>query len=219
MKLPARSKTALGEVVNGKVSKPQGIIVFGANGSGKTTLGQELARRLNFKHMDIEAYHFEKSSIPYTVERSRETCIRLMLADIEKHKLFVISAVTGDFGETIEQFYTLAAYITAPHDLRMERMKRRSYEQHGTRIQKGGDMYHQHQRFIDFAATRSYVKIDQWAETLACPIIHIDGTVDWRINAAHIAQRFIDMKYSDTPSRSSPLISGRSQNAVRYSVR
>jgi len=35
--------------------KPQGIIVFGANGSGKTTLGRELARILNFKHMDIEA--------------------------------------------------------------------------------------------------------------------------------------------------------------------
>ena len=175
------------------MSNPQGIIVFGANGSGKTTLGRELARRLNFKHMDIEDYHFEKSNIPYTVERSRENCIRLMLADIEKHKSFVISAVTGDFCETIEQFYKLAVYITAPHELRMERIKRRSYEQHGTRIQKDGDMYHQHQRFIDFAASRSLSRIDQWAETLACPIIQIDGTVDWRINAAHIAQRFIDM--------------------------
>lgn len=36
------------------MDKPQGIIVFGANGAGKTTLGRELARILNFKHMDHE---------------------------------------------------------------------------------------------------------------------------------------------------------------------
>ncbi|MDR7855204.1 shikimate kinase [Tissierella sp.] len=52
------------------MSKPHGIIVFGANGSGKSTLGRELANLLNFKYMDIEDYHFYKSKIPYTLERS-----------------------------------------------------------------------------------------------------------------------------------------------------
>lgn len=39
---------------------PHGIIIFRANGSGETTLGRELANMLNFKHMDIEDYNFEK---------------------------------------------------------------------------------------------------------------------------------------------------------------
>ena len=46
------------------MNKSHGIIVFGANGSGKSTFGRELARVLNFKHMDIEDYYFEKSEIP-----------------------------------------------------------------------------------------------------------------------------------------------------------
>lgn len=68
---------------------PHGIIIFGANGSGKTTLGRELANMLNFKHMDIEDYHFEKSQIAYTVERSYEDCLNSILSDIKKHHSFV----------------------------------------------------------------------------------------------------------------------------------
>lgn len=67
------------------MNKPHGIIVFGANGSGKSTLGRELANILNFKYMDIEDYYFEKSKIPYTIERSHEECLNLMLADIKRY--------------------------------------------------------------------------------------------------------------------------------------
>lgn len=172
--------------------KPHGIIVFGANGSGKSTLGCELARLLRFKHMDIEDYHFEKSDIPYTAERSREDCLRLMLADIEKHRSFVISAVTGDFGGTIPLLYELAVYVSAPAELRVKRIERREYERHGERVRKGGDMYEQHVKFVDFAASRSLSRIEQWAETLVCPIIRIDGTEDWRANAAKIAEWYYD---------------------------
>jgi len=175
------------------MSKPHGIIVFGANGSGKTTLGRELARVLNFKHMDIEDYYFEKSEIPYTVERPREDCLKLMLADIEKHRSFVLSAVTGDFGDIISQYYELAVYLSAPLDTRIERIKQRSYEKFGERIREGGDMYEQHLSFVDFASSRSLTPIEQWAETLSCPIIHVDGTEDWRTTAARIAGQYHDM--------------------------
>ena len=172
--------------------KPQGIIVFGANASGKKTVGCELARILNYKFMDIIDYHFEKSEIPYTVERPREECLNLMLADIEKYRSFVITAVTGNFGDIIPQYYELAVYVSAPLELRLERYNKRAFEQHGERVLKGGDMYEQTQKFYDFIASRSLSGIEQWAETLTCPVIHIDGTEDWRVNAANIAERFYE---------------------------
>lgn len=172
------------------MNKPHGIIVFGANGSGKTTLGRELAHILNFKHMDHEDYHFEKAQIPYTAVRPYEDCLSLMLADMEKYRSFVLTAVTGDFGETIPTFYDLAVYISAPLGLRMERIEQRAYKQHGERIHQGGDMYEQHLKFIHFVASRPLSRIEQWAETLTCPIIHIDGTDDWHTNATNIANRF-----------------------------
>ena len=172
------------------MSKPHGIIVFGANGSGKTTLGRELARILNFKHIDHEDYCFEKSETPYTISRPREECEALMLDDIEKYRSFIISACTGDFGDKITQFYELAVYISAPLDIRMERVKQRDYEKYGERVSKGNNMYEQQLNFYDFVANRPLSRIEQWAETLTCPVIRIDGTEDWRINSANIAERY-----------------------------
>lgn len=177
------------------MGSPHGIIIFGANGSGKTTLGRELARILNFKHMDIEDYCFEDSEIPYTHPRSREDFLALMLADIEKHGSFVISTVIGDLGDVIPKYYRFAVYLSAPLELRMKRIKQRSYELYGERVLDGGDMHEQELRFFDFIESRPLTKIDQWAQSLSCPIIYIDGTVGWKINAVNIAKHFINSRY------------------------
>jgi len=183
------------------MNKPHGIIVFGTNGSGKTTLACELARILGFKHIDHEDYAFEKSDIPYTNERSRDEQIKLMLADIEEIRGFVISAVTGDFGEEIESLYDLAVHIEAPCELRIERVKQRDIEKFGERITKGGDMYDGHQKFIEFVASRPLSRIEQWEETLVCPVIRIDGTKDWLMNAAKIAKQW---KENQNPGTENP---------------
>jgi len=142
------------------VSGPNGIIVFGANGSGKTTLGRELARILGFKHMDHEDYAFLESEIPYTRPRPRDECVRLMLSGIEKHGSFVLSAVTGNFGDKITQYYDFAVYMSAPHELRVKRIEWRANNQYEDRVQKGGDMYEQQLIFAGFGSSRSLDKIE-----------------------------------------------------------
>ena len=169
----------------------RGIIVFGANGSGKSTIGRELAKLLKFKYMDIEEYHFIEAEVPYTVERSRQDCIDLMLADIEKYRSFVISAVMGDFGDKITSMYNLAVLVYAPLEIRVERIKRRSLEQYGERVLRGGDMYEKNLKFIDFAASRSLSGIERWAEALACPVIRIDGTKPVSENTKLIVERYL----------------------------
>lgn len=172
------------------MSKSHGIIIFGANGSGKTTLGRELARILNFKHIDHEDYAFEKSDIPYNNERSYDKCVGLMLADIEKSRGFVFSAVTGDFGQDIESLYDLAVYIEAPLELRIERVNQRNIDKFGERVREGGDMYEQQKKFVDFMASRPLSRIEQYTEKLTCPIIRVDGTTDYKHTAVDIAERF-----------------------------
>ena len=172
------------------MSQPHGIVVFGANGSGKTTLGRELAHLLGYKHIDIEDYAFAESEMPYSKPRPQDEYTNLMLDDIGKHGSFVISTVIGDLGEVIPRFYRLAVHLSAPHELRMERMKQRSYARYGERVCEGGDMYISENEFLDFVASRSLAKIERWAETLTCPIISIDGTVDWKLNAAKLAHYY-----------------------------
>ena len=169
---------------------PNGIIVFGANGSGKSTIGRELARVLNYKFMDHEDYAFEKSEIPYTVKRSREECLRLMLADINEYGSFVLCAVTGDFCEEISSLYDFAVYLSAPHEIRMERIKQRAFERYGERVLEGGDMVERQTAFLDFAAKRPLTRIEQWAKTLVCPVMQVDTTKPVFENVELIAEQY-----------------------------
>lgn len=165
---------------------PNGIIIFGANGSGKSTLGRELAQILHWKYMDIETYHFMEAEIPYTASRPRADCIRLMCADMELHRSFVLSAVTGDFGAQIMSWYTRAIWVSAPLETRLERIEHRARVKYRDRVEKGGDIYEQHLQFLNFVASRSLLEIAQWAKTLPCPIQHVDGTMPVSENVRRI---------------------------------
>jgi len=172
------------------MNEQNGIIVFGANGTGKTTLGRELARILDFKHIDHEEYCFEESDIPYTVTRPREIYEALILDDIEKYRSFVITACTGDFDEKITQFYKFGVYMTASFETRMQRIKQREYDKFGERVLFGGDMYEQTLKFHSFVASRSLYKIEKWSRTLTCPVIRINAEEDYKSNAAFIAEQY-----------------------------
>ncbi|TCT11616.1 shikimate kinase [Natranaerovirga pectinivora] len=172
---------------------PNGIIVFGANGSGKSTIARELAEVLNYKYMDIEEYHFIESEIPYTKARTREECLNLMLEDINTHKNFVLSAVTGDFDDYIESMYSFAVLLVAPLEIRIDRVKRRAFVRHGERISEGGDMYKQHLEFVEFVRTRTSDRIAQWNEKLKCPVITIDSTKPISENIELIVQEYFHL--------------------------
>ena len=173
-----------------ELCKPHGIIVFGLNGSGKTTIGRELGRVMNFKHMDIEDYHFRKSEIPYSNPRTCDERLDLMLSDIKKYHSFIISAVMGNFGEEILSMYKLAVYITAPLEIRIKRIKQRQHNKFGKRICKDGDMYEQQLEFLNFVASRSVSPIEQWKETLTCPVVCVDGLEDYKKTAVSIARLY-----------------------------
>ena len=136
---------------------------------------------------------FKNLKFPYTNPRSLDDCLKLMLADIEKHRSFVLSAVTGELGEKIPLMYDLAVYIMVSAEIRIKRIEQRECERYGDRICEGGDMYEQHRKFVDFAASRSLVPIERYAETLSCPVICVDGIADLRENAANTAKLFCEI--------------------------
>jgi thymidylate kinase len=113
-----------------------------------------------------------------------------MLADIEKYDSFVFSAVTGDYGDKISSMYQLGVFLSVPIDIRLERVERRSLEQYGKRVLLDGDMYEQERRFLEFVKTRNLSIIDEWSKTLACPILHLDGTKKISENIQLIIEKY-----------------------------
>lgn len=170
-----------------------GILVFGANGCGKTTLGRELAKAINFRHMDVEDYYFEKSDVLYQNPRAKEDVIKLMLADMSKYGSFVLSAVTGDYGKEIISMYRLAVFLFAPIELRMDRIRKRAVDQHGDAALPNGELYENTEKFIEFAQAIDLSQIDRWAGTLSCPIIRLDATSPISQNTEKIIKTYQDL--------------------------
>jgi len=181
-----------------KMDKPHGIIVFGAGGTGKTTLACELARILNFNHFDTDDYFFEQTDPPFTQARSLSERISIMRPLLKSN--FIISGCLREWGGAFDAMLSMAIFLVVPTEIRIERLEKREFNRNGERIKLGGDLHSRHKEFIKYVATydnggmetRSLASQQAWAETLTCPVIRVDGTINWKINAKNISKQFLE---------------------------
>lgn len=155
-----------------------GIIICGLNGVGKSTLGKALAERLCFHFIDNEDLYFPKTDprYIYASPRTREEVETLFLHEIRSHENFVFASVKGDYGEAVYPFFQYAVLIHVPKDIRMRRVRERSFQKFGGRMLPGGDLYEQEENFIRLVSSRAEDAVEEWAKALSCPVIRIDGT-------------------------------------------
>lgn len=181
----------------------QVIHIFGASGAGTSTLGKKICEELGFFFMDTDDYFWEPTDPKYTVKRSFEERLRLMKEDIEKHDQIVISGSLVDWGDELIPLFTLAIRLVTDTDVRIERLRKREKEEFGDRLLPGGDMYQNHQEFLEWAASydtgdvnmRSKAKHDEWQKHLSCKRIVMDGAGDLDANFQCV-KRELDRKES-----------------------
>lgn len=166
----------------------RGIILFGGMGVGDTTLGKEVARRLNFSHYDIDDYSWRwDTQIPYTIFRPKEERIELLINAISNNPNFVMSGSMWSIRKSFEPLFNMAVFITAPAEIRAERIRNRSINRWGDRVLPGGDMYENSEVYKNYlSCARSYdkdispnacmIQHEQWVKELPCPVLRIDGT-------------------------------------------
>ncbi|MDE6737610.1 MAG: AAA family ATPase [Lachnospiraceae bacterium] len=162
-----------------------GIIICGLNGVGKSTLGKALAEKLHFYFIDIEDLYFPKTDPDYiyTSQRTHEEVERLLLYEMKTHENFILASVKGDYGEDISSFFQYAILLDVPKDIRLQRVKKRSFQKFGNRMLSGGDLYEQEEKFFHFVESRSEDIVKEWVRSLKCPVIRIDGTKSIEENA------------------------------------
>lgn len=155
----------------------KGILICGCNGCGKSALGRMLAQRLEYRFLDIEDYFFPKSDpdYPYRGSRSREEAVALLAADAAKAEPFVLAAVKGPFGRSVESRFVRVILLTAPKETRAYRLRERSFGRFGERMHPGGDLYEAEEEFFRNAAALSPEEVTKWTNTLPCPVIETDS--------------------------------------------
>ena len=178
----------------------RGIIIFGSSGSGTTTLGREAAKLLGFQHFDLDDYLWRwDTKIPFTVTRPREERIKLLMGDISRFPHFIMSGSMDSYNAPFVPLFDLAVLIFAPVETRVERVNARELARFGERILPGGDMFETHKDFLamvhryDTDGSPCRRVHEQWAATLPCPVLHVDGTVAIAKNAGRIVEQYLSM--------------------------
>lgn len=168
-----------------------GIIVCGLNGSGKSTFGKALSEKLGLHFIDAETLFFPEADARqiYTAPRSREEAERLLMQEVKAHESFVLASVKGNYGEWILTSYHYAVLINAPKDIRLQRVRNRSFQKFGNRMLPGGDLYGQEKAFFDMVSSRTERYVEEWAQSLDCPIIRVDGTRPIEKNLAFVIEQ------------------------------
>ena len=168
-----------------------GIVICGLNGAGKSTLGKALAKRLNLHFIDNEDLYFPKTGADdrYACARTREEVERLLLMEINAHQDFVFACVKGDYGEEIRPFIRQAIVLDTPKDVRMQRVRDRSFEKFGERMLPGGDLHEREEAFFDLVQSRTEDMVETWLRTLSCPVLRVDGTRTVEENVRLIVER------------------------------
>src|SRR5215467_5357841 len=131
----------------------QRIHILGASGSGTTTLGRALAARLQCAHFDTDDYVWLPTDLPFTHQRERTERAQLLMNDITAHDAWVVSGSLCGWGDVAIPLFELVVFLSIPHDIRMERLRRRERTRFGKRILPGGDMYESSQAFLTRAAS------------------------------------------------------------------
>jgi len=168
-----------------------GILVCGLNGAGKSTLGRALAERLGFAFIDNENLYFSRSAEtePYTGQRSEAEVVQLLLAETELHPDFVFAAVKGNYCTEMIGRYDYTVLVEVPRELRLQRIRERSFRKFGRRMLPGGDLYEAEEDFFRFAASRPEEYVENWIRTLSCPVIRVDGRRPVEENLSLILKR------------------------------
>jgi len=171
-----------------------GIQICGLNGSGKSTLGRALAEKIGFYFIDDENLYFSRSNPnePYTNPKPRYEVEQLLMNEVKNHPDFVFAAVKGDYEKDIISMYDYVIMIEVPKSVRSKRVRNRSYKKFGSRMLLGGDLYNQEEAFFQMVESRQSSYVENWLQTVKCPIIRVDGTkpidenVEYIINSISI---------------------------------
>ncbi len=161
------------------------IHILGASGSGTSTLGHSLSENLQFRHFDSDDYYWKKTNPPFTEKNQIPERQRLMLSDMKELNDWVLSGSMDSWSDPFVPLFDLVIFLYVPAEARIQRIKQRETERHGSRILPGGDMYQAHLDFIEWARQynegvltgRNLKRHDEWLKTLSCPVLKIEGDV------------------------------------------
>ncbi|MFT6070958.1 MAG: adenylate kinase family enzyme [Bacteriovoracaceae bacterium] len=170
------------------------IHIFGSSGSGTTSLGRELGKILKSKHLDTDDFYWKKTDPPFIEKNPVKLRTELILEEIKGLDSWILSGSMDSWcGAFIDEF-ELAIYLEASSEIREKRLRARELKNFSSRILEGGDMFEEHEIFIEWALQyedgaqggRSRARHEEFIKNLKCNTIRItnEGSAEEMIEQA-----------------------------------
>ena len=155
--------------------------ILGASCSGVTTLGQALASHMQIPYFDSDEYFWEKTNPPFTTRRDPALRNQMLMTASGPHDSWIIggSLLKWDLELDID----LVVFLYIPHEIRMERLKKREFERYGDIIFTDPVRNRQYLDFMNWARGyddnttqgRTLAAHEDWLAQLTCPVLEIRG--------------------------------------------
>lgn len=165
------------------VARGHRIHIFGASGSGTSTLGRSLASAIGTQAFDTDDFYWHPTDPPFIHKRDVPERVALMQAMFLPRSDWVLSGSLDSWSEGIAHRFTLAVFLTVDTDIRLERLRARERRRYGADMEEGGSHFEATRGFLNWSAGydaglrpgRSRLRHEVWAESLACPVLRLDG--------------------------------------------
>ncbi|MEM7657279.1 MAG: AAA family ATPase [Bacteroidota bacterium] len=159
------------------------LLIFGAAGSGTTTLAHSLAERLQWTHLDADAYYWEATPIPFQQKVPKAIRQQRLIADVEQHTPVVVSGSLATWGEYWQTAFDLAVFLQLPSELRMVRLRQREIARYGDSLKTHPERQAISDAFLTWAAQyddpnfegRSIRQHQDWMKQLSCEVLNLKG--------------------------------------------
>jgi adenylate kinase family enzyme len=158
---------------------------MGASGAGVTSLGRALADSLALPHHDTDDYYWRPTTPPYREKREVADCLRLMREVFLDRADWVLSGSLEGWGDSITPLLDLVVFISAPTEVRLQRLRNREARHFGAdAVAPGGWRHEETEEFIEWASHyddgsregRNLARHQAWLARLPCRTIQLDGT-------------------------------------------
>ena len=165
--------------------------VLGASGSGVTTLGEALSQEINLPYFDSDEYFWIKTNPPFVLKRNPAERNQLLKDDLDKHHGWIVGGSIFQWDINQLPDFDLIVFLYIPHDVRMERLRKREMERYGNIILSDKTRNQQYKDFLAWAAGyddnttqgRTLAAHENWLSQQTCPVLEIRGdcTVQERV--------------------------------------
>lgn len=157
------------------------INIFGSSGSGSTTLAKQVCTDFGYKFIDVDDYLWKKTDPPFTERYTNEQACHLIKSALADGSDAVISGSLVGIADELKPQIDLFVYMNLDKDIRIRRISDRETKRFGKRVHPGGDLFDQHQSFLQWVSDyennpetqRSRRQHLLWLEDVKKPVLRI----------------------------------------------